>query len=64
MKEDGKKEGNSAQQKADLLAQLANSLEQAEEKLEKYYMKEDHEQFKVMREFILKTQKRISETIR
>jgi hypothetical protein len=64
MKDEVKKEVGSPNQKIAFLNQLIGSLEQAEEKMEKAYARENHEQFKIMRDFILKVQKRISETIK
>ncbi len=46
------------------LNQLIISLEKTEEKLEEAYIKKRHEQFKVMRDFMIKLQKKISETIK
>ena len=62
--EDSRKEVNSNEQKADFLNKLIFSLEETEGKLEKAYRKENYEQFRIMKEFILKIQKKISETIR
>jgi hypothetical protein len=47
-----------------LLNQLIVSLEQAEERLEVAYKKEKHEQFREIRDFMLKMQKRISDIVR
>ena len=60
MKDDSGKEMNNPLQKAAFLSQMIVSLEQSADKLEEHYMKENHEQFKITREFILKIQKRKS----
>ncbi len=47
-----------------LLKQLIMSLDQAEKKLEEAHRKKKPEQFKAVKEFILKLQKRISEVVK
>ena len=46
-----------------LLKQLVMSLDQAEKKLEEAHRKKKPEQFKAIKEFILKLQKKISEVV-
>jgi exonuclease VII small subunit len=48
----------------EVLKQLVESLEKAEEKLERAYKKENHEDFKKTKNFILDAQKKISEIIK
>jgi len=64
MKENEKKGVNSSDQKISILNQLIISLEQSEEKLEEFYIKENHEQFKITRDFMIKIQQKISETLK
>lgn len=64
MKENEKKEVSSSDQKISFLNQLIISLEQSEEKLEESYIKENHEQFKITRDFMIKIQQKISETLK
>lgn len=64
MKENEKKEANSSDQKISFLNQLIESLEKSEEKLEEAYIKENHEKFKITREFMIKMQQKISETLK
>jgi len=64
MKDGEIKEGDALNQKVIFLNQLIASLEQAEEKLEKAYLKEDQNQFNIIRDFMLKIQNKISENIK
>lgn len=53
-----------ARENPEILKQLIESLEKAEEKLEKAYKKEKHEDFNKIKKFILETQQKISEHLK